>query len=114
MTGSARDRQARDVRQRADEPPGRATSPYLRQHAANPVDWWEWGAAAIAAGAQAGCADSALGRVRGMLHWCHVMAHESFADEATAALINTQTFELLSRPPRERNPSLAKHLPGAG
>ncbi len=63
------------------------TSPYLRQHAENPVDWMPW------------CDEAfALARERDVpvflsvgyssCHWCHVMAHESFEDEATAALMN--------------------------
>ncbi len=63
------------------------SSPYLRQHADNPVDWYPWG-------------DDAFARARkedkpvfvsigyAACHWCHVMAHESFEDEATAALMN--------------------------
>ena len=63
------------------------TSPYLLQHANNPVDWYPWG-------------DEALARAReedkpillsvgyAACHWCHVMEHESFEDEATAALMN--------------------------
>ena len=64
-----------------------ATSPYLLQHADNPVDWYQWG-------------DEALARAReedkpillsigyAACHWCHVMAHESFEDPETAALMN--------------------------
>ncbi|MBA2643473.1 MAG: thioredoxin domain-containing protein [Actinobacteria bacterium] len=64
-----------------------ATSPYLLQHAENPVDWYEWG-------------DEPFDRARdedkpllvsvgySSCHWCHVMAHESFEDGATAALMN--------------------------
>src|SRR6187397_2109370 len=63
------------------------TSPYLLQHADNPVDWYPWG-------------EEALGRARdedrpillsigySACHWCHVMAHESFEDEATARVMN--------------------------
>ncbi len=63
------------------------TSPYLRQHADNPVDWYPWG-------------DDAFERARSedrpvfvsvgysACHWCHVMAHESFEDETTAAALN--------------------------
>ncbi|MBV8432151.1 MAG: thioredoxin domain-containing protein, partial [Solirubrobacterales bacterium] len=63
------------------------TSPYLRQHQDNPVDWYPWG-------------EEALGRARALnrpllvsvgysaCHWCHVMAHESFEDPATAELMN--------------------------
>jgi uncharacterized protein YyaL (SSP411 family) len=64
-----------------------ATSPYLLQHAENPVDWYEWG-------------DDAFERARvdekpllvsvgySSCHWCHVMAHESFESPSTAALMN--------------------------
>jgi uncharacterized protein len=64
-----------------------ATSPYLLQHAGNPVDWWPW-------------CDEAFEQARrrdvpvllsvgySACHWCHVMAHESFEDPATAALLN--------------------------
>lgn len=63
------------------------TSPYLLQHADNPVDWWPWSAEAF---------DEARRSNRPVLlsvgysscHWCHVMAHESFEDEATAAYLN--------------------------
>src|SRR5215472_11008020 len=64
-----------------------ATSPYLLQHANNPVDWWQWGDEAF---------DEARRRDVPVLlsvgyaacHWCHVMAHESFEDQATAELVN--------------------------
>ncbi|WP_326720960.1 thioredoxin domain-containing protein [Streptomyces sp. NBC_00243] len=63
------------------------TSPYLLQHADNPVDWWPWSAEAF---------DEARKRNVPVLlsvgysscHWCHVMAHESFEDETTAAYLN--------------------------
>lgn len=63
------------------------TSPYLRQHRDNPVDWYPWGPEAFAMAAE---------RNRPVLvsvgysscHWCHVMAHESFEDPATAAVMN--------------------------
>ncbi|WP_239334104.1 thioredoxin domain-containing protein [Frankia sp. CiP3] len=63
------------------------TSPYLLQHADNPVDWWPWGADAFT---------EATGRDVPVLlsvgyascHWCHVMAHESFEDATTAAFMN--------------------------
>ncbi|MFE2302098.1 thioredoxin domain-containing protein [Streptomyces sp. NPDC059445] len=63
------------------------TSPYLLQHADNPVDWWPWSAEAF---------DEARRSNRPVLlsvgysacHWCHVMAHESFEDEVTAAYLN--------------------------
>lgn len=64
------------------------TSPYLKQHAENPVDWWPWGDEAF---------DEARRRDLPTLisigysscHWCHVMAHESFEDPETAALMNS-------------------------
>lgn len=64
-----------------------STSPYLQQHADNPVDWWEWGPAAF---------DEAQRRDVPVLvsigysacHWCHVMAHESFEDPEVAAMVN--------------------------
>ncbi|WP_280506933.1 thioredoxin domain-containing protein, partial [Nocardia farcinica] len=64
-----------------------ATSPYLRQHADNPVHWWEWEPAALAA-AKERDVPILLSIGYASCHWCHVMAHESFADPATAALMN--------------------------
>ena len=63
------------------------TSPYLLQHADNPVDWYAWGDAAFAA-ARAGNKPILLSIGYSACHWCHVMAHESFEDDATAALMN--------------------------
>jgi uncharacterized protein len=63
------------------------TSPYLRQHADNPVDWYPWGAEAMAA-AQAQDKPILLSIGYSACHWCHVMAHESFEDAETAALMN--------------------------
>src|SRR3981189_2473894 len=65
------------------------SSPYLRQHAENPVDWLAWGPAALRR-ARAGGKP-----VRGSIgysscHWCHVMERESFEDERTAALMNEE------------------------
>ena len=64
-----------------------ATSPYLLQHAENPVDWYEWGTEALE---RAGAEDKPILLSIGYAacHWCHVMAHESFEDEETAALMN--------------------------
>ncbi|MGY1615820.1 thioredoxin domain-containing protein [Geodermatophilus sp. SYSU D00691] len=64
-----------------------ATSPYLLQHADNPVDWREWGEEAFA---EARRRDVPLLISIGYAacHWCHVMAHESFEDDATAAQMN--------------------------
>lgn len=62
-------------------------SPYLQQHAANPVDWWPWGEAAFA---EARRRDVPLFVSIGYAtcHWCHVMAHESFEDPEVARLMN--------------------------
>ncbi|MBU3063059.1 thioredoxin domain-containing protein [Nocardia sp. NEAU-G5] len=64
-----------------------ATSPYLRQHADNPVDWREWDAEALAEAA-ARDVPILLSVGYASCHWCHVMAHESFEDEAVAAVMN--------------------------
>ncbi|HWO19354.1 MAG TPA: thioredoxin domain-containing protein [Kofleriaceae bacterium] len=63
------------------------SSPYLRQHKDNPVDWWPWGEAAFA---EARRRDVPVFVSIGYAacHWCHVMAHESFEDAATAQLMN--------------------------
>ena len=66
-----------------------ATSPYLLQHAENPVDWWEWGPEAFAE-AKRRDAPVLLSVGYSACHWCHVMAHESFEDPATAEQLNRQ------------------------
>ncbi len=63
------------------------TSPYLLQHADNPVDWYPWGEEAFAA-ARERDVPIFLSVGYSACHWCHVMAHESFEDEAIAALMN--------------------------
>ncbi len=63
------------------------TSPYLLQHAHNPVAWMPWGEAALAA-ARERDRPILLSVGYSACHWCHVMAHESFEDEATAMLMN--------------------------
>jgi uncharacterized protein len=65
----------------------RETSPYLLQHADNPVDWYPWGEEALA---RARDEDKPILLSVGYAacHWCHVMEHESFEDDATAALMN--------------------------
>jgi uncharacterized protein len=79
------------------------SSPYLLQHAHNPVDWYPWG-------------EEALARARGedkpillsigysACHWCHVMAHESFENEATAALMNENFVNI--KVDREERPDI--------
>jgi uncharacterized protein YyaL (SSP411 family) len=64
-----------------------ATSPYLLQHADNPVDWREWGDEAFAE-ARERDVPVLVSVGYAACHWCHVMAHESFEDEATAAQMN--------------------------
>jgi uncharacterized protein YyaL (SSP411 family) len=64
-----------------------ATSPYLLQHAGNPVDWWPWSEEAFAE-ARARNVPVLLSVGYAACHWCHVMAHESFEDQQTAALLN--------------------------
>ncbi len=64
-----------------------ATSPYLLQHADNPVDWWPWGDEAFAE-ARRRDVPVLLSIGYAACHWCHVMAHESFEDAETAALLN--------------------------
>jgi len=64
-----------------------ATSPYLLQHAHNPVDWYEWGDEALER-ARAERKPILLSIGYAACHWCHVMAHESFEDPEIAALMN--------------------------
>jgi uncharacterized protein len=64
-----------------------ATSPYLLQHADNPVHWWPWSDEAFAAAAQRQV-PVFLSVGYAACHWCHVMAHESFEDTQTAFVIN--------------------------
>jgi uncharacterized protein len=63
------------------------TSPYLRQHADNPVDWYAWGDEAFAAAREAD-KPVLLSVGYSACHWCHVMAHESFEDPEIAGLMN--------------------------
>src|SRR5664279_4944880 len=79
------------------------TSPYLLQHAGNPVDWYPW-------------SDEALARARDLdlpillsigysaCHWCHVMEHESFEDQTTAELMNRHFVSI--KVDREERPDL--------
>src|SRR5512134_2146150 len=63
------------------------TSPYLKQHAHNPVDWYAWGPEALEA-ARREDRPILLSIGYSACHWCHVMEHESFSDEAVARLMN--------------------------
>ncbi|MDO9412819.1 MAG: thioredoxin domain-containing protein [Pseudolabrys sp.] len=64
-----------------------ATSPYLLQHKHNPVDWWQWGPEALAEAKRTN-RPIMLSVGYAACHWCHVMAHESFENDATAAVMN--------------------------
>ncbi|GGS78602.1 thioredoxin domain-containing protein [Streptomyces cinerochromogenes] len=63
------------------------TSPYLLQHADNPVDWWPWSGEAFEEARRTG-RPVLLSVGYSSCHWCHVMAHESFEDQATADYLN--------------------------
>ncbi len=93
-------------------PPGREgnrlaleTSPYLRQHAANPVDWYPWSDEALEL-ARREDRPILLSIGYSACHWCHVMAHESFEDEATAAVMNRLFVNI--KLDREERPDLDK------
>ena len=64
-----------------------ATSPYLLQHADNPVDWWPWGEEAFAEARRRNL-PLLISIGYSACHWCHVMAHESFSDPTTASAMN--------------------------
>jgi uncharacterized protein YyaL (SSP411 family) len=81
------------------------TSPYLLQHAANPVDWYPWGAEATARAIELD-RPILLSIGYSACHWCHVMAHESFEDEATAAVMNRLFVNV--KVDREERPDLDK------
>jgi uncharacterized protein YyaL (SSP411 family) len=66
---------------------GNATSPYLQQHAENPVDWWPWCDEAFAE-ARRRDVPVLISVGYAACHWCHVMAHESFEDDGVARLMN--------------------------
>ncbi|MEP7329123.1 MAG: thioredoxin domain-containing protein [Betaproteobacteria bacterium] len=80
-----------------------ATSPYLQQHADNPVDWYPWGPEALAR-ARAENKPILLSVGYSACHWCHVMAHESFADETVAAAMNSAFINI--KVDREERPDL--------
>jgi uncharacterized protein YyaL (SSP411 family) len=81
------------------------TSPYLRQHADNPVDWWPWSDEALASARREG-KPILLSIGYAACHWCHVMAHESFEDEATARLMNALYVNI--KVDREERPDIDK------
>jgi uncharacterized protein YyaL (SSP411 family) len=79
------------------------TSPYLLQHANNPVDWYAWGSEALER-ARAEDKPILLSIGYAACHWCHVMEHESFEDPATAALMNEKFINI--KVDREERPDL--------
>src|SRR5688572_20211025 len=79
------------------------TSPYLLQHADNPVDWYAWGSEALER-AKREDKPILLSIGYAACHWCHVMAHESFEDEATASLMNENFVNV--KVDREERPDL--------
>jgi len=81
------------------------TSPYLLQHAENPVDWYPWGAAALTRARQEN-KPILLSIGYSACHWCHVMAHESFEDRSTAELMNELFINI--KVDREERPDLDK------
>ena len=81
------------------------TSPYLLQHADNPVDWYPWGEEAFELARKSG-KPVLLSVGYSACHWCHVMAHESFEDDATAALMNELFVNI--KVDREERPDVDK------
>jgi hypothetical protein len=81
------------------------SSPYLLQHADNPVDWYPWGDEAFALARETG-KPILLSIGYSACHWCHVMAHESFEDEAIAELMNAMFVNI--KVDREERPDVDK------
>src|SRR5882762_4388210 len=79
------------------------TSPYLLQHADNPVDWYAWGTEALEK-AKSGDKPILLSIGYAACHWCHVMAHESFEDEEVARIMNENFVNI--KVDREERPDL--------
>ncbi|MEP6479108.1 MAG: thioredoxin domain-containing protein [Rhodoglobus sp.] len=89
-----------------------AVSPYLRSHAANPVDWWEWGADAFEE-ARRRDVPVLVSIGYATCHWCHVMARESFSDPDVAAFMNENLVAI--KVDREEYPDVdASYLAAAG
>jgi uncharacterized protein YyaL (SSP411 family) len=83
----------------------RETSPYLQQHATNPVDWYAWGPEAFEVARKTG-KPVLLSVGYSACHWCHVMAHESFEDPATAKVMNELFVNI--KVDREERPDIDK------
>ena len=86
----------------------RETSPYLLQHADNPVHWRPWGPEAFEEARRTG-RPVLLSVGYAACHWCHVMAHESFEDEAVAELMNRLFVNI--KVDREERPGCGRGLP---
>ncbi len=82
-------------------------SPYLQQHADNPVDWYPWGEEAFEKARKENKAIF-LSIGYSSCHWCHVMEHESFEDEATAKILNEHFVAV--KVDREERPDIDKHF----
>jgi len=80
-----------------------STSPYLLQHAHNPVDWHLWNEESLAK-AKAENKSNFLSIGYAACHWCHVMAHEAFEDKTTAALMNEHFINI--KVDREERPDI--------
>ena len=88
-------------------------SPYLLQHAHNPVDWYPWGQDALAA-AQSRDVPIFLSIGYSSCHWCHVMERESFENEDTARLLNENFVAIKVDPGRAPRHRLRLHGRSAG
>ena len=86
------------------------TSPYLLQHKENPVHWWAWGPEALAEAKRTG-KPILLSVGYAACHWCHVMAHESFEDAATAEVMNNLFINI--KVDREERPDIDAIYMGA-
>ncbi len=80
-----------------------ASSPYLRQHADNPVEWWPWSAEAFAEAERRDC-PVLISIGYAACHWCHVMAHESFEDPQIAQIMNESFVNI--KVDREERPDI--------
>ncbi len=80
-----------------------ASSPYLRQHATNPVEWWQWGEEAFAQARARDC-PVLISIGYAACHWCHVMAHESFENAEIAKIMNESFVNI--KVDREERPDI--------
>ena len=80
------------------------TSPYLLQHAENPVEWYPWGKEALGIAPRTQDKPISLSIGYSACHWCHIMAHESFEDPEVATLMNRHFVNI--KVDREERPDL--------